>query len=194
MAETSFSLLERLQQQPDPDTWARLVDVYTPLVRGWLRRHGVVVADADDLTQDVLAVVVRELPRFRHSGQPGVFRGWLRTITLNRLRGFWRARQAHPAATGGSDLAPVLEQLEDPHSALSRLWDEEHDRHVLRRLQALIEPEFSATAWRAFRRTVLGGEQAAVVAADLGTSVNAVLLAKSRVLRRLRQEARGLID
>jgi RNA polymerase sigma-70 factor (ECF subfamily) len=84
--------------------------------------------------------------------------------------------------------------LEDPDSGLSRLWDEEHDRHVLRRLMELIEHEFSPAAWQAFRRVGLSGEGAAAVAADLGMTVNAVLLAKSRVLRRLRQEARGLVD
>jgi RNA polymerase sigma-70 factor (ECF subfamily) len=193
VAETSVSLLERLRQ-PGSEAWARLVDVYAPLVRGWLRRQGVAEADADDLTQEVLAVLVRELPQFRHNGRPGAFRAWLRGVTANRLRGFWRARRGRPEAAGGDAFAAALGQLEDPHSDLSRRWDEEHDRHVLRRLQELIEPEFSATAWRAFRRTVLDGERAAAVAAELGTSVNAVLLAKSRVLRRLREEARGLVD
>jgi RNA polymerase sigma-70 factor (ECF subfamily) len=194
VAETSVSLLERLRRQPGSEAWARLVDVYAPLVRGWLRRQGVAEADADDLTQEVLAVLVRELPQFRHNGRPGAFRAWLRGVTANRLRGFWRARQARPEAAGGDKFEAALNQLEDPHSALSRQWDEEHDRHVLRRLQELIEPEFSAAAWRAFRRTVLDGARAAVVAAELGMSVNAVLLAKSRVLRRLREEARGLVD
>ena len=95
---------------------------------------------------------------------------------------------------GESDLAQMLEQLEDPDSGLSRLWDQEHDRHVLRRLLAMIEPDFQETTWQAFRRVVLDGVPAATVAADLGLSVNAVALAKSRGLQRLRQEAKGLLD
>jgi RNA polymerase sigma-70 factor (ECF subfamily) len=194
LAQTSTGLLERVQQHPDAAAWQRLVDMYAPLIRGWLHRGGVTGADADDLTQDVLAVVVRELPHFRHDHRRGAFRCWLRTIALNRLRGFWRTRHEHAQAVGGSALQDLLEQLEDPHSELTRHWNEEHDRHVLRQLQELLEPEFSPATWQAFRRTVLDGQRAAAVAAELGTTVNAVLLAKSRVLRRLREEARGLVE
>ena len=58
----------------------------------------------------------------------------------------------------------------------------------------LIEPEFTRPTWLAFRRQVLDGRLPAEVAAELGMTVNAVLLAKSRVLARLRKEGRGLID
>jgi RNA polymerase sigma-70 factor (ECF subfamily) len=193
MSETSASLLERLRTQPDDPSWKRLVDLYTPLIQGWLRRYGVKPADADDLTQEVLSAVVRDLPQFRHERR-GAFRSWLRSITVHRLHGFWRAAQYRPIALGGDAVVEQLAQLEDPESGLSRVWDEEHDRHVLRRLLELLAPEFGATRLRAFERVALQGEPAVAVATDLGLTVNAVLLAKSRVLRRLRQEARGLVD
>jgi RNA polymerase sigma-70 factor (ECF subfamily) len=192
MSETSVSLLERLREQPDPASWKRLVDLYTPLIRGWLCRHGLQSADADDLVQEVLSVVVRDLPQFQHDRRPGAFRCWLRTVTVHRLRNFWRSRQGRPMV--GGDVDRQLEQLEDPHSAPSRMWDEEHDRHVLRRLLELMRAEFSAAAWQVFERVALQGEKAADVAGAFDMTVNAVLLVKSRVLRRLRQEARGLID
>jgi RNA polymerase sigma-70 factor (ECF subfamily) len=194
MSETSASLLERLRTRPDEPSWKRLVDLYTPLIHAWLRRYGVRPEDADDLAQEVLTVVFRELPQFEHGPRPGAFRCWLRTITIHRLRGFWRSAQYRPAATGDWAVDEQLRQLEDPTSALSQRWDEEHDQHVLRRLLELIEPEFALNSWQAFRRVGLKGEAAAVVAAELGMTVNAVLLAKSRVLRRLREEARGLVD
>jgi RNA polymerase sigma-70 factor (ECF subfamily) len=87
----------------------------------------------------------------------------------------------------------TLDPLADPHSDLSRLWDAEHNRHVVHRLLPSIQPEFEPTTWRAFQRTTLDGLKAAAVAAELGISVNAVFIAKSRVLRRLRLEMRGLI-
>jgi RNA polymerase sigma-70 factor (ECF subfamily) len=192
MPETSISLLERLRLRPDSAAWQRLIDLYTPLIRDWLRRYSLQVSDADDLTQEVLAVLVRELPNFHHDLRPGAFRRWLRSVTVNRLRAFWRARRVVPA--GDDAFENMLEQLEDPESSLSRVWDREHDRHVSRRLLELIEPEFEPATWRAFGGLVLEGKSTAEVASELGLTANAVRIAKSRVLSRFRQEIEGLID
>jgi RNA polymerase sigma-70 factor (ECF subfamily) len=194
MTETSLSLLDRLRLNPDAESWQRLVDLYTPLIRGWLRRYSVAMADAEDLTQDVMTTVLRELPGFQHNHRQGAFRNWLRTITVHRLRALWRERHGHAQATGDSDFLQMLDQLEDPKSELSRVWDQQHDHHVARRLMAMVQPQFEPKTWQAFRRTVLDGLKAALVAAELKISVNAVLLAKSRVLSRLRQEMQGLTD
>jgi RNA polymerase sigma-70 factor (ECF subfamily) len=194
MQPTSLSLLQRVQGQPDAESWSRLVGLYRPLIHAWLSRYRVQASDADDLAQEVLAVVVRELPHFKHSGQPGSFRAWLRSIAANRMRSFWRAGRCRPAATGDSDFAQMLEQIEDPESPLSRVWDRQHDEHVLARLLELMEQEFEPATVKAFRRTALDAARAEDVAAELGMSTAAVYIARSRVLRRLRQEAQGLID
>lgn len=193
MTATPISLLERLRLGPDADSWQRLVDLYKPLVAGWLRALGVQPADCDDLTQEVLATLVRELPEFRHNLRAGAFRRWLRGIVLNRLRAFRRARQPIPTSADPS-LERALEQLEEPDSDLNRRWDEEHDRHVVRRLLELIEPEFEPATWRAFRMVVLEEKPTREAAAALSLSPNAVRIAKSRVLARFRQEIAGLID
>ena len=194
MPETSVSLLERLRLCPDAPSWQRLVDLYTPLVRAWLQRQGLQPADADDLVQEVMGVLIRELPGFEHDRRTGAFRRWLRGIAVNRLRELWRRRGDAAHGSGDSDMARQIDQLEDPHSHVSKLWDLEHDRHVMGRLMALIEAEFPTTWWRVFQRHVREGAPAADVAAELNVSVNVVLLAKSRILRRLRQEAQGLLD
>src|SRR4051794_32735729 len=102
MSETSISLLDRLRLQSDAAAWKRFVDLYSPLLVSWLRRQGVRAQDADDLVQEVLGVVVRELPGFRHNQRPGAFRAWLRAILVNRHRAFWRAHRTQPIAAGGS--------------------------------------------------------------------------------------------
>jgi RNA polymerase sigma-70 factor (ECF subfamily) len=194
MAETSASLLDQLRAAPDGDAWGRLVDLYSPLIRAWLLRQGLARQDADDVTQDVLTVLVRRLPDFERAPRTGAFRRWLRTITVNCLRDFWRSQRGRPRATGSSDFQEVLEQLADPDSGLSRQWDQEHDQHVTRRLLEMIRAHFEASTWAAFRRFALDGEPAERVAAELGLTVNAVFIAKSRVLGRLRQEAAGILD
>src|SRR5436309_16059875 len=119
--ESSVSLLERLAAAPTDEDWRRLVELYQPLLRAWMTRAGVAVADADDLTQEVLLVVFREVGGFDRRG-PGAFRSWLRTILAHRVRNYFRARQYRPVATGGSDFLHVLDDLEQPGSALSRQW------------------------------------------------------------------------
>lgn len=194
MADTSFSLLERLRSQPAEPDWQRLVDLYTPLIRAWLHHHAPGLRDADDLVQDVLTVVVRRIPDFEHQHRPGSFRKWLKTITVNCLRDHWKKLKHRPAGTGDSDVQELLNQLEDPHSEMSRKWDEEHDKHVTQRLLEQIRPRFEENTWRAFELVALHGVSPDTAATQLEVTVNAVFIAKSRVLSCLRQEGRGLID
>lgn len=194
MPETSLSLLDRLQQGPNDDAWQRMVEVYSPLIHAWLRRYTLRDQDIEDLAQEVLSIVVRKLPEFERRPQVGSFRRWLRSIAVNCLRDFWRAQRYRPRTTGEHGFGEVLDQLEDSQSALSKLWDKEHDEHVTRHLLEKIRPRFEERTWLAFEQVALQGMPPDDVARDLGMSVNAVFIAKSRVLHQLRQEGRGLLD
>ena len=143
-------------------------------------RYWAVNSTSDRFRHDASSVTVSAPDCIVDPGEPS-------GITVNLLREFWRAR---PEPASGS----LLEQISDPNGGLSRLWDEQHDRHVLHALMDEVRPEFTDATWQAFRRLALDGASAREVAAELGLSVNAVLIAKSRVLARLRQEARGLVD
>ncbi len=194
MPETSLSLLERVASRGDGEAWNRLVDVYTPVLHGWLRRYEVLApADVDDLVQDVLLAVSKEMPHFQANGQPGAFRGWLRAILVNRLRHFWRSRQHRPQAVGGSDFVKQLEQLSDGQSQITQFWEQEHDRHVMQRLLALAEPRFAPITWQAFRLQALEGISAEETASQLHIPLHSVYAAKSRALKMLREMADGLI-
>jgi RNA polymerase sigma factor (sigma-70 family) len=194
MESTSRSLLLRAQSGQDPAAWERLVAIYRPFIYGWLRRHSASHQDAEDLTQEVLTILVRELPDFSHSGRIGAFRGWLRTTAANRMRSFWRAGRCRPVASGKTEFLVMVHQIEDDNSDMSKLWDQQHDQHVLARIIESIENEFEPTTVQAFRRLTFDVQPAADVAAALGLTVPAVYIAKSRVLRRIRQEAAGILD
>ena len=193
MNETRQSLLLRAQTGED-DAWKGLTELYRPLIIGWLNRQGVPAVDLEDLSQDVLLSVVKHLPGFEHSGNRGAFRSWLRTIVCRRTIDYWRSAGASTQASGGSGATAALEQIADPESDLNRQWDEEHDRYVLGCLLDLVEEEFEPLTIRAFRRLALDGIRGADAARELGLSVAAVYVAKSRVLQRIRQEAEGLIN
>jgi RNA polymerase sigma-70 factor (ECF subfamily) len=192
MSDTRQSLLFRAQTGEE-DAWKDLTDLYRPLIIGWLNRQGVPAGDLEDLSQDVLMTVVKHLPSFEHSGNRGAFRSWLRTIVCSRTTDYWRATVERTPASGGSDVTAALQQITDPDSDLNRQWDEEHDRYVLGCLLDLVEQEFGPQTLLAFRRLALDGASGAAVARELGLSVTAVYVAKSRVLQRIRQEAEGLI-
>jgi RNA polymerase sigma-70 factor (ECF subfamily) len=191
--ETSVSLLGRLAGAPTDDDWRRLDDLYRPLLGAWMARAGVPASDVDDLVQDVLLVVFREVAGFEWRGN-GAFRSWLRTILANRMRNYFRGQNYQPIATGDSDFLRRLDELQSPESALSKLWDREHDEHVVTELMKRVQGDFAPTTWQAFRRHVMKGEPAVEVAKAMGLSLNSVLLAKSRVLKRVRQELAGLVD
>jgi RNA polymerase sigma-70 factor (ECF subfamily) len=193
MEETRQSLLLRAQIGEE-SAWKDLTDLYRPLIIGWLSRQGVPARDREDLSQEVLLSVVKHLPSFQHSGQRGAFRSWLRTILCSRTADYWRALDAAAPASGGSGADAALQQVADPDSELNRLWDEEHDRYVLDCLLDLVQEEFEPATLQAFRRLALDGASGAEVAGELGLSVAAVYVAKSRVLARIRQVAEGLID
>ncbi len=192
--DTSLSLLARVSDRPGDSDWQRFADLYEPLIRGWLRQREVLYHDADDLVQEIMTVVIRRVGDFEHNGRIGAFRTWLRTITVHCLRDFWRAGKNKPAGVGGSDIQELIAQLEDPASEMSRLWDQEHDRHVMRRLLEMLQGEFEPKTWQAFQRFALNNVPAAQVAQELGITTNAVFIAKSRVLTRLRQESAGILD
>lgn len=190
--DTSASLLGRLAGTPTEADWRRLHDLYRPLLEGWVLRAGVPQADADDLIQEVLLAVVRQVGGFERRGD-GAFRGWLRTVLARRITDHLRRQAVRPTAPGGTDLARRLEELTSPASELSRLWDREHDAHVARQALRIVQADFAPATWQAFRRQVIDGVPAAGAAEEAGITLNAALLAKSRVLKRLRQEVAGLI-
>ncbi len=194
MHETSLSLLDRVKDLADSQSWGRLVDIYSPLLHCWLRRYDIQDSDANDLVQEVLSVVVRELPNFRHNERVGAFRNWLRTVLAYRVKHYWRSNKHRPQPWHGSELAAKIDALENYTSGISRIWNEEHDQFVIQRMLDAVQPRFKTSTWDAFRGQVIEGRAAEAVAAELGLPIASVYAAKSRVLNALRQESSGLVD
>jgi len=186
MLTTSPTLLNRLRQPSQPEAWARFVHLYTPLLLCWARRQGFQEADAQDLVQEVLVKLVRELPTYER-GKGQSFRGWLFRVTVNQCRDF-RRRKATRALPGPDGLSAVSDD------SLSELEETEYRQLLVRRGLEVIRPDFSESTWTAFTRVMVEGRSPADVAAELNLSVNAVFLARNRVLTRLRQELDGLLE
>ena len=184
----STTLLERARSQ-DPDAWRRLVRLYGPLVFRWCRLSHVQPSDAADVVQEVFRSVVSSLPAFRRDRPRDSFRGWLWTITRNKIRDQQRRRASAPRAVGGSDAHEQLQQVPD----LPTETDVDvEDSSLVHRALELIRAEFEDRTWQAFWRSAVEEQATADIAGDLGMSKGAVRQAKCRVLGRLRQELEGL--
>lgn len=183
MNSTSASLLEQFRQDPDKGAWERLVRVYTPLLLHWARRLGLQEQDAADLVQEVLTVLVQKLPEFQYRPDK-TFRGWLRTILMNK----WRDRP-HRAAP-----SPLDSDVQPQTPEQDALEEREYRLFVMGQALRIMSADFEPATWQACWETVVMGRSAADVAAELGITANAVYLAKARVLGRLRQDLQGLLD
>lgn len=182
------NLLERLRQPGDDEAWQRFVDLISPLLFAWTRRMRLSHSDAADLVQDVLTILVKELPNFRRDGQKN-FRGWLKTVTWNR----WRQRQRRRQAEFLDVEDPRLREL--PHRQGSdAFWELEYRRQLATRALEVMRAEFQPATWKACWELIVSNRPAAEVAEELGMTRGAVYVAKSRVLARLRRELDGMME
>ena len=122
----------------------------------------------------------------------GSFQAWLRQVTVNKIRNYRRKRYRR-AAVALDPADGFLKRLSDPKDDLAGEWDWDHDKHAVEQLLAVVRPDFTPATWKAFQRFGVEGVPAERVAEELGLSENAVILAKSRVLKRLREEAGDLL-
>ncbi len=185
---TSRDLLDRLKAD-DAAAWDRLVFLYAPLVYRWCRRWDLRDQDIADILQDVFQAVAAHIATFRKERAGDTFRGWLRTIARNKVQDHFRKLGREPEGVGGTDAQirfaslPAAGPADDEDSP-----DETAERLLLSRGLDLIRDEFEDRTWKAFWGTTVEGRDTKEVALELGMSPGAVRVAKSRVLRRLREE------
>lgn len=191
MDRTRVTLLERAALG-NQDAWIELDQLYRPFILGWFRSQGV-GEDAADLTQEIMTALIHELPKFEHNRRTGAFRAWLRSTCLHQLLNHRRARLRRNLAVGGTEFLEQIHELPCPDDLCESDWDREHDRAVLRHLFAKLAGDFDSKTIEAFRQTTILDRPVADVATDLGLSSGAIYVARSRVMRRLREEAAGLI-
>jgi RNA polymerase sigma-70 factor (ECF subfamily) len=189
---TRASLLARLGDPQDRSAWQQFVELYGSLVYGFVRQRGLQDADAADLTQEVFLAVARVAGRWQYDPEKGSFRGWLYGITRNQLANFLQRRRPASVGTGDSNAQRRLEQQPSPGSDLEAAWEQEYQQQLFRVAAAEVRDHFAPTTWQAFWRTAVEGQSAAAAAAELGLSVGAVYVARSRVLGRLAERVRQM--
>jgi RNA polymerase sigma-70 factor, ECF subfamily len=186
----SSSLLRKAAAR-QPDAWQRLMGLYSPLVAHWCRQAGLNPDDRQDVMQDVFSAVAAGLPSFRPDQGGATFRSWLRGIARHKIQDHFRHRPE--PAPGGTDAQRRLQEVPgpDPEVELSESHDEVTE--LYHRALELVRSEFEERTWSAFWQVAVENRTTAEVAAQMGITINAVRQAKSRVLRRLKEEMGELI-
>jgi RNA polymerase sigma factor (sigma-70 family) len=184
---TSLTLLETLRQAPkDAGAWERFVWRYRPMIYGWCREWGLQGADAEDVTQDVLAKLTEKLSQF-HYDPSRCFRAWLKTITQHA----WSDAIAGRYRGSDSRIIQRLESLE-ARADLRKRFEETFDRELMEMAIARVQRRVTPPTWEAFRLTALEGLSGAEASQQLTASVASIFVSKHRVQKLLKEEIRKL--
>ena len=177
-------------REGDVEAWQRLVDLYAPTIFHWCRQAGLRDEDAGDVVQEVFKSVVAGLEGFDRDR--GGFGAWLRGIARHRIQDHFRRQGGLPAARGGTDAQRQFLEIADMPDSSFPDYQKNPEADVWHRAVELVRAEFEAGTWQAFWRVAVDGQRPADVAEELGMTLGAVYKAKSRVLRRVRQELADL--
>src|SRR5262245_55425147 len=188
---TRVSLLVRLRDGTNHSAWQEFARLYGPLVYGFARKRGLQDADAADLMQDVLRSVSAAIVRLDYDRNQGTFRGWLFTISRNKVFNFLSARRIRPQASGDTGTNRLLDSQPDERDGADE-WEMEYQRRLASLAMDRIRGEFQEKSWQAFWLTAVEGRAAGDVSKQIGISSGAIYVAKSRVLARLKQEVEAL--
>jgi RNA polymerase sigma-70 factor (ECF subfamily) len=181
-----------LRDVDDMEAWSEFVRLYTPLVFGHCQRHGLQDADAADVAQEVMRVAARAMPKFQYNAQLGKFRGWLLQTTRHQLHKFIARQQRAPQAASETTLERALDG--EPTTDEQARWEEEYRQSLFDWAAEKVRGEFQPATWDAFWQTAVNGFSVKEVAGQLGISLGAVYIARSRVIARMRELIETVAD
>jgi RNA polymerase sigma-70 factor (ECF subfamily) len=188
--DTRATLLAHIKSPENHQAWEEFVVIYRPVIYRLARRRGLQDADAQDLVQIILSRVAMAIDRYEQ--HPGIrFRHWLRSITANAISTFF-ARKPRDAATGGSAIQELLQEQSEIPPELDAELTTECMREQFLRAAAIVRTEVNQDTWQAFELTVIQEQSCETAAAMLNKSIGTIYAARSRIIKRLREQVERL--
>lgn len=194
LPDTQASLVLRLKNHTDADAWREFSQIYQPVVYRMIRNRGFQPADASEISQEMLLSVAKAINGWDPNRQKGSFRGWLFKIARNEMIDFLKHKHRRTVSGGGTDFLRRMNEAPDPRTPDSADFDHEYHRQVYHRAAKHVRSRVTDSTWEAFQRTAVDGEAVPTVAADLGLSVSAVYVARSRVMKQLQQRVKQSVN
>lgn len=191
---TRRSLLSRLKDWEDQESWARFFDTYRRLIYGTAMKAGLTEAEAQDVLQETVLTVAKKIRTFRYDPGKGSFKGWLLTITRWRVADQLRKRQKHvqpprPRRATETSGTATVERVPDPGGIdLEAVWEEQWEQTLWEAALARVKRDANPRHYQMFQLYALKQWPAEKVAQMLGVTRGQVRLAKHRVSAQLRRE------
>jgi RNA polymerase sigma factor (sigma-70 family) len=186
--ETRPSLLLRMKDVRDQQAWSEFHQIYQPLIVRLIVQRGLQDVDAHEVAQEVLIAVSKSIGRWESDPARGSFRGWLSRISRNLVVNFLIRRSRHPRGSGNSDFVRWLDEVPAADEGESQTFDLERRRQIFLWASSEIQMEFHDKHWQAFWQTSVEGREIAEVAQEFGLSAGALYVARSRIMKRLREK------
>lgn len=180
-AATRASLLTRLKNPADDSGWQRFFDTYAALIHNLALKAGCSTTEADDVLQETLLSVAKEIPNFRYDPAKGSFKSWLFRIVRRRVVDLFRKRRVGDARR--MDSAPLAEDEDAAHPALETGWEDEWRHHLLAQACERVKTQVSARQWQMFELGSVQGWPMERITAFLGVNRAQVYMARMRVGR-----------
>jgi RNA polymerase sigma-70 factor (ECF subfamily) len=187
--KTSSSLLRRLRDSGDRESWEEFVTLYEPLLFRYVRKRGLGEHDAQDVVQGVFIALLRKLPSFELDRTRGRFRTWLWQVTSNAVVDWARSRKRSQDAQDA-----LRREWREAGDEPDPDWDAELQRRVLEFALQKVRGQTAPTTWACFEEHLLKGRRGAEVGAELGVPANTVYVYAARVLARVREQCEAYLE
>ncbi len=191
---TRYSLLSRLQDREDQDSWKDFFDTYWRLIYSFAIKSGLTDAEAQDVVQETVISVARDIHKFKRDRTLGTFKGWLRNLTRWRIADQLRKRdRSVPAGNNLSISSSGSDDIAGPVNAeLEAIWEEDWQANLLEAAMERVKPRVKEEHYQMFDLNVVRQWPASKVAQTLGVNIGRVYLAKYRVMALIKKEVRVL--
>ncbi|MGB7749538.1 MAG: sigma-70 family RNA polymerase sigma factor [Verrucomicrobiia bacterium] len=191
---TRYSLLSRMQDREDHDSWKDFFDTYWRLIYSFAIKSGLTDAEAQDVVQETVISVAKDIQKFKRDRTLGTFKGWLRNLTRWRIADQLRKRDRNvPAGDNLSMPLPGSDEIAGPVNAdLETIWEEDWQANLLEAAMERVKPRVKEEHYQIFDLNVVRQWPAGKVAQTLGVNIGMVYLAKHRVMALIKKEIRVL--
>src|SRR6266699_5568708 len=193
---TRRSLVDRLANWDDQRRWQEFFDTYWKLIYSAARQSGLTDAEAQEVVQETVITVAKNIDKLKYDPAIGSFKGWLSQITRWRIADQFRKREpgeAKRAHSSDDRATATIERVPDSRIVdLDALWETEWKENLFEAAIARVKKKIEPKQFQIFDCYVRKEWSAQKVAERLGVNVGQVYLARHRVGALLKKEIRAL--